>query len=110
MADRTEHRARWAATVEAWTQSGLSQRAFAEREGITLHTLRAWCVRLGAAPRSHCGASEPPRFVEVRAAASVPATQHLELQVGHGLVLRFGSNVAPDFVASIIAAVEGRRC
>ena len=109
MADRNSHRARWAGTVQSWKESGLTQRAFAEQEGEALGTLRAWCVRLGEAPRSQKGLEARPRFVEVR--ALVPSVQdRLELHVAPGLFLRFGGNVAPDFVVAVVAAVQARRC
>ena len=40
-----ERRCRWVATVRAWKHSGLTQRAFAEREGVALDVLRRSCVR-----------------------------------------------------------------
>lgn len=111
MADRIAHRARWAETVQAWKRSGLTQRAFAERENVALGALRAWCIRLGAAPRSQRGpvASPGARFVEVRTAVASVQTD-LELHIAPGLFLRFGTDVAPGFVGAVIAAVQGRRC
>ena len=55
MADRIAHRARWAATVQAWKRSGLTQRAFAERENVALGALphnvaTTWVVRLDEVP------------------------------------------------------------
>lgn len=41
----------WAALMEAWKESGLSQTAFAEREGLNLGTFRWWAYRLGHGSR-----------------------------------------------------------
>ncbi len=59
MADRVEHRARWAERVQGWKRSGLTQASFAEREGIAVAgVVRAvWRgAALAAAPSSDCGA------------------------------------------------------
>ncbi|MSP72759.1 MAG: hypothetical protein EXR76_11400 [Myxococcales bacterium] len=77
-----ERRSCWVATVRAWKHSGLTQRAFAEREGVALDGLRRWCVRLGEAPRSSKRAAAGPRFV----------------------LLRFPSGVGPEFVAALVAS------
>ncbi len=95
-----ERRSRWAATVRAWKHSGLTQRAFAEREGVALDALRRGCVRLGEAPRSSKRASAGPRLVEVRTAAE-PLASDLEFHLGAGLFLRFPSGVGPELVAAV---------
>lgn len=113
MADREAHRTRWVALVREWRDSGLTQVEFAEQRRLRLGALRAWCRRLGEAPRSRSGARpelQAARFVEVRMAASPEMRGEVELDLGGGLVLRFRGEPAPDFVGSVVAAVRARAC
>jgi len=50
----------WTQHIEVWKSSGLSQRAYCEREGIAVSTLQWWCRRLRGS-----GHSDAPRFVPV---------------------------------------------
>jgi hypothetical protein len=111
MPNRAEHRAQWVKTVKRWKASGLTQAAFAEREGLAVAALRAWCARLGEAPRGRraLAASEGARFVEIREAPTT-ARGALELQIGGELCLRFSGDVSADFVGAVVAAVRGRLC
>ena len=76
-----ERRSRWVATVRAWKHSGLTQRAFAEREGVALDALRRGCVRLGEAPRSSKRAAAGPHFVEVRTTALLLSREDHQVSV-----------------------------
>ena len=100
--------------MREWKRSGLTQVEFAAGRGISLGTLRAWCRRLGEAPRSGAAVGPtdavPARFVEVRMAAHSAAVAEIELHLGAGLVLRFGGSVAPEFVGAVVAAVRERAC
>jgi len=97
--------------VREWRDSGLTQVEFAEQRRLRLGALRAWCRRLGEAPRSRAGAlpdAPAARFVEVRMAASAQMRTEVELDLGGGLVLRFRGEPAPDFAGSVVAAVRAR--
>jgi hypothetical protein len=96
-----EAEAEWRARLEAWDASGLSLRAFAQREGLKAHTAWKWKRRLrGAAAVSAAFAP-----VVIRSSASL-APSGFELVVG-GVSLR----VPPGFdEASLqrLLAVLGR--
>jgi len=42
MAQRQRSRAQWRQLVEGWPRSGLTQRAYCERHGMSLASLRRW--------------------------------------------------------------------
>jgi transposase-like protein len=84
--------------VEQYERSGLTQRAFAEREGIKFFTFTAWLKR-------HRQRGARARFAEVavrRPAAPAPA---MEVALPDGVVVRGGD------LEQLVALVERlRRC
>ncbi|MDI1248445.1 MAG: hypothetical protein PSV13_06135 [Lacunisphaera sp.] len=93
--------------LAAYAQSGLTQRVFAEREGIKYHTLVDWLAQA----RQRGDAAKPgPRFQELRlgpigtAARAAP----LEVALPNGLVVR-GTN-ATAMAALVRALLEGAPC
>lgn len=90
---------RRAELLEAYRQSGLTQKAFARREGITYTTFCCWAQaerkkgKLPVAPaggrRRRTPAMPPVRFVEA-ALAPMPAAA-LEVRLPDGTLLRGGS-------------------
>ena len=90
--------------VAAYAQSGLTQRAFAEREGIKFHTLVEWLYRA----RHRKPAKPNPRFRELRLGAVLARPAVLEVTLPNGLVVR-GSSAAA--VAELVRALPGSpRC
>jgi transposase-like protein len=88
-----EQRARLVARYRA---SGLTQREFAEREGVTLSALQGWLYRRGKSSAS-CG-----RFVEV-----VPATptERVEVRVG-SIRIVLPAAASADRIAAIVRALD----
>ena len=87
-----EQRAR---LVSRYRKSKLTQREFAEREGITLSTLQSWLYKR---PRSK---AERGRFVEVVAPA---VNETIEINVGHAQVVLPGTTPT-DRLAAIVHAL-----
>ena len=88
------------ALIAAYEQSGLTQRAFAEREGVKFCTFTAWLGR----KRRRVPRAAKARFAEV----SVPmglVGGVIEVVLPDGLVVRGNE---PERVAAIVAAL--RRC
>src|SRR5579883_3465718 len=84
--------ARRTAILAAYDRSNLTQREFAEKEGIAYHTLITWLSR-----RRREQKITPVRFAEVR----MPRTrQALEVCLPNGVVVRGGD------VAEIVALVK----
>ena len=86
----------WRRLVAEQERSGLSQRAFCEREGLCVQSLTNWRRRLGvmAAPASNavavCGDGKTASaFVEIGSALSRPLDSgvRVRLELGAGIVL-----------------------
>lgn len=93
-----EQRARLTAKFR---KSGLTQREFARREGITMSALQNWIYRLSKQP------DPAARSVEVVPSAPV-STSPVEIRLGEvGVMLP--TNVAPERVAAVVSALVARR-
>jgi hypothetical protein len=68
----------WRERVTAWRQSGLSARAFAQREGIGVSSLFNWARRLEMK-------NEAPRIIQL-----VPKPPHPSVRESHGITVRIG--------------------
>lgn len=105
-ARKRDTRGRKIATIErraellaAFDTSGLTQKAFARREGVNFHTFVAWLQR-----RRGAGAASPAlRFHEVCLAPGVPQAGLLEVVLPGGIVVR-GGNAAS--VAELVRALR----
>lgn len=79
--------------IAGYAASGLTQKAYARREGVNYHTLVSWLGRgrrESAAPGSPDGPAAPsPRFAQLSWPASAPAAvPRLEVVLPDGVVLR----------------------
>lgn len=100
----------WRQRVQAWRRSGLSCRAFADREDINPRSLTWWEWKLrqdGAA----AAAAKRPAFVPVEVVHSpaAPATERLEVVLPGGARLRVPAQFDPAALAQVIAVLEGAR-
>ena len=122
----------WRALVEVCDQSGLSRRAFVEREGLQPHTFAWWSTRLSPkqsrATRAPRGvALAPAHFVPVRVSAGrgqeqgraarrqtevAEATPTIEVVLSNGRRVRCSLAHAgdPRLVALLSAAEGGGGC
>jgi hypothetical protein len=81
---------KWAKRIERYEKSGLSQRAFAIREGLNAGTLSFWRWKLrGGGREQKEGRIAPLRFVELTAKATTPRVSMGMLEI----VLRSGQTV-----------------
>jgi hypothetical protein len=99
----------WVKQIAAWQASQLSQAAFCRREGISLHSFRAWLYQPDRRRARHdwqvrqhqAGPSNAaPTFVELRVAGEPTAAEALAPVAGTlEVVLRNGRRiaVAPGF-------------
>lgn len=79
-------RAQWRRLVAEQAGSGLSQRAFCERRGLTYASFCGWKRRLGDEPVSE---GDGAAFVEMAVAPAPPSSGwDVELALGDGVVLR----------------------
>jgi len=87
-------------------QSGLSDRAFARREGFNAQRLSWWRRRFEVAS----GAAVTTPFVEMRAKAPTAFGDTIEVALVNGRVARVSSAIDPVVLAKLLAAIEGRPC
>lgn len=80
---------RRAELLAAYAGSGLTQRAFARREGINFHTFIGWLQR----QRGSGGATTAMRFQEVSVAAAAQSSAALEVVLPGGWIVR-GQQIA----------------
>ena len=75
----------WKRLIAEHAHSGLSQRAFCERHGISSSSFGSWKRRLEAAPDRE---AEGAGFIEVALEPSLAQPWDVELTLGPGVVLR----------------------
>lgn len=92
----------WAKLIELYDQSGLTQKAFAKREGIKYPTLVAWLGRR----RQEALRADSPRtsFATLRLDAPSVARAPLEVVLPDGTRLRGDE---PTQVAALVKALRG---
>lgn len=92
--------ARRAALMAAYEQSGLTQKAFARREGVSYGTFVAW---LGRFRRGEAPGGEPPMSFQELCLDSSRAAVGLEVRLPNGITIRGRS---PREVAELVRALQ----
>lgn len=78
----------WHAIVSAFNDSGLSQKAFCQREGLALSTFQYWKRRLRAEEAHAAPASgSSPAVIDLGALDDRPAGWEVEIALGDGVSL-----------------------
>lgn len=85
------------AALAALASSGLSQSAFAAREGLDTQRLRAWRQKLGVVI-----APALPSFVEVRARAA----ERVEVVLPSGVTLRVAESIDASLLRQLVDALD----
>ena len=119
---RDEH---WADVVSEWRASGLSQKEFCQRRGISDRALNNWLykspyrervARILTARSQEDLVTEPPRFVPVAVLGATMAIYSQAAAAAIEIVLPNGPRIAvtPGFDAEtlrrVVAALEARPC
>ena len=86
------------AVLAALASSGLSQRAFAEREGYDTQRLRVWRQKLGVENT----APPPPSFVEVQPRAA----ERVEVVLPSGVTLRVAESIDASLLRRFVDALD----
>lgn len=94
--------ARRAEVLAGYEASGLTQKAYARREGINYHTFVAWWIQHRRARTPVPALAAPMRFAEVRF-APVTTGAKFEVTLPSGIVVR-GAEAAA--IAELIKALE----
>ena len=105
--------------LRRWVRSGLTQRAFAEREGIAASTMAWWGHVFRHAGKRTKRASQrlrrhgprrsvrPPAFIEVQMGSAAPTpVAPLEVVVRTGVVIRVPAAFDAPSLRAVVAALE----
>lgn len=82
-------RSDWQSVVERFRGSGLSQKRFCEREGVSLSTFCYWLKKASGSVETSSGS---PRFVELEFLSPAPRVEEpaeLVVELPMGVVLKF---------------------
>lgn len=96
-----EHQSRhqfWAAHLHRCREQGLTMKAYAEREGLTLSVLYGWSKRLKR--EAAAGAS----FSRVRVLPAAPA--HYRLHMPNGLVLEWSGEADAEGLSRLVKSLR----
>jgi lambda repressor-like predicted transcriptional regulator len=125
MAEQQERDERWADVVSVWRASGLSQREFCVRRGISDRALNNWLykspyrervARILAARSQGGHQAETPRFMPVSVVAAMGDAEAKSLATPIEVVLPTGLRIAvtPGFDAEtlrrVVVTLETRPC
>jgi transposase len=100
----------WVRVAEEYEASGLTQREFAERRGMTLSTLQSWVYRRRRQERAPV--VEPVRLlpVQVREAPVVSGSDSLEVLTASGVRVSFAVGTDVEYGVRLVAALEREAC
>ena len=109
MSKQSEKR-EWVRIAEEYEASGLTQREFAERRGMTLSTLQSWVYRRRRQEREPV--AQPVRLlpVQVMAAPVVSVSDPIELLLASGERVSFAVGTDTEYVARLVAALGRKSC
>ena len=91
----------WRARLEAWKTSGLSVRAFCERESISLNTFRYWKDKIESRRKGAAVVKGP-----VRLAHLLPT---IEIVISERFTVRVPAGFRADELVRLIEVLEGLR-
>lgn len=91
-----QRRKDWEQIVAAYPQSGLTQEAFARRQGMPVGTLRAWIYRRAG--------RRAPRLLPVRVRAMAPEIA-VELRLPSGVAMRIAVDTDPAYITALLRAL-----
>ena len=98
----------WVRIAEQFEQSGLTQKQFAQQQGLPLSTVQSWIHRRR---RQASRSPVPVRLLAVEV-SSVPVADRggLEIVTPRGVRLRVPAGTDVDYVAGLVAALGRAAC
>lgn len=106
MRRRARSRAEWEALVAEWRGSGVSQKSFAKRKGISPATLCWWSSRLGLEKQGK--RRKPQALLPVRVIEDAP--QEFLLRLAGGRTLVVPASFDASALRRLVAALEAEAC
>lgn len=99
----------WIRIAEQFEASGLTQKQFAQQQGLPLSTVQSWIYRRrrqGPVP-----GAPPVRLLPVEVATPpVSRAGQVELLTTRGMRVSFAAGTDVDYVARLVAALECSSC
>lgn len=104
----TEKARRWARRLASLEASGLSRRAWCEREGVNRNTLDYWCRRLLGARTAKASELAPIVVVPARAAGGVAERdRRVSIELPHGVCVHFEVGVDAVWLSALVRGIAG---
>jgi transposase len=102
-------RPQWVRIAEQFEHSGLTQKQFAQRQGLPLSTVQSWVYRRR---RQMAAPSGPPvRLLPVEMAApAVSSAGKVEVLTVRGVRVSFAMGTDVSYVARLVEALERPSC
>jgi len=99
----------WVRIAEQFEHSGLTQKQFAQQQGLPLSTVQSWLYRRR---RQASAPSVPPvRLLPVEVAAHAESsTGKVEVLTARGVRVSFAMGIDVSYVAQLVAALERPSC
>lgn len=88
----------WQERVAQWRASGLSQRAYAIKQGFPIRQVGYWVRRLAGAPAG-------PALLPVRVAPAIAVAVPINLRSDNGWTLTLPGNVPASWLAELLRAL-----
>jgi transposase len=99
----------WARIAEQFEHSGLTQKQFAQQQGLPLSTVQSWVYRRRR--QASAPSAAPVRLLPVEVAApAVSNTGKVEVLTASGLCVSFAMGTDVSYVARLVAALERPSC
>jgi hypothetical protein len=102
-------RPQWVRIAEQFEHSGLTQKQFAQQQGLPLSTVQSWIYRRR---RQESAPSAPPvRLLPVEVSApAVSSAGKVEVLTARGVRVSFALGTDVSYVARLVAALERPSC
>ncbi len=99
----------WVRVAEQFEHSGLTQKQFAQQQGLPLSTVQSWVYRRR---RQASGPSAPPvRLLPVEVATPAASSAgKVEVLTASGVRVSFALGADVSYVARLVAALERSPC
>ena len=98
----------WRERVSAYKASGLTQRGYAEKEGLSLYQLKYWIYRLSAVQKGNSSIVNGPKFnpviIRPESRGAHPLHQ-FKVTLGNGTKLEFDSTEDLNAIKSLVEIV-----
>ena len=99
----------WVLVAEQFEHSGLTQKQFAQQQGLPLSTVQSWIYRRRRQAPAHSAPAVRLLPVEV-AAPAVSSAGTLEVLTARGVRVSFAMGTDVSYVARLVAALERPSC